>query len=97
MYVCVYMYKLQGTLDPMIQTTYEGIKQRWAQYWSLGTPVQWGCQFEKELFTSTLWVQPVWQFPTCHTDHFLDLTMSVSLGEGCGEPQPTWTEQVPLS
>lgn len=28
-----------------------------------------GCQFEKELFTTVLWVQPVSQVPTHHTDH----------------------------
>jgi len=30
------------------------------------TPFVAGCQFEKELFTTTLWVQPVCQFPTDH-------------------------------
>ena len=34
-----------------------------------GTEYVTGCQFEKELFTTTLWVRSVSQFPTHHTDH----------------------------
>ena len=38
-----------------------------------GTPLVIDFQFEKEIFTTTLWVQPVNQFPTCHTDHLYRL------------------------
>lgn len=34
-----------------------------------GGPTSFRFQFEKELFTTTLWVQPVSQIPTHHTDH----------------------------
>jgi len=34
-----------------------------------GTPLVTDCQFEKELFTTTLWVKSVSQFPTHRIDH----------------------------
>jgi len=34
-----------------------------------GTSLVTGCQFEEELFTTTLWVHPFSQLPTHHTDH----------------------------
>lgn len=64
----------QGTLDSIIQITYEDTKQLYA--------FVTGCQFEKELFITLLWVLPESQFPptpqTLCPDHH---TLS-SLGVG---------------
>lgn len=59
----------QCTLDPILQTTYQSLKPHQAQYWSLGNQLVAGCQFEKDLFTTILWVQPGRQIPTHCTDH----------------------------
>lgn len=50
-----------------------------------GTLLVTGCQSEKELFTTTLWVQPVSQIPPTTQTTCLVCSSSVSLAGGCGE------------
>lgn len=45
----------QGTVDPAVQITYEGIEQHWAQYQSLGDPKSDRTPLWKWIFITNLW------------------------------------------